>query len=69
MRAPRGKPCAVQVRGHAPRLVEHLAPGVVGHRAAAERLRQEDAVGLARLVVEHMVEDQFVHVDVSVGCC
>ncbi len=58
MRAPRGEAAALQVRGHAPRLVQHLGPGVVDHAALAERLGQVDAVGLARLVVEHVVEDQ-----------
>ena len=59
MRAPRGEAAALQVRGHAPRLVQHLGPGVVGDLPPAQRLGQVDAVGVARLVVEHMVEDQW----------
>ncbi len=36
---------ALQVRGHASRLVEDLAPRVVAHHAAAQRLRQRHPVG------------------------
>ena len=36
---------ALQVRGHASRLVEYLAPRIVEHRAAAQRLRHGHPVG------------------------
>ena len=39
---------ALQVRGHAPRLVQHLAPRCSRPRGPAERLGQVDAVGRAR---------------------
>ena len=58
---------ALQVRGHAPRLVEHLRPGVVDDAALALRLGQVDAVGQLRFVVEDVVEDQWCGVSSAQG--
>ena len=50
---------ALQVSGHAARLVQRLLPGVVRHFAAAQGLGQVDLVGLGGFEVVNVVEDEF----------
>ena len=54
----RRKAIALQVRGHAPRLVHGLAPGVVGHLAFAQGLGQKDRIGDLLFVFVDVVQHQ-----------
>ena len=51
---------ALQVRRHAAALVHHLAPGVVAHRAAAQRLRQRHPVGCGLFPVIQALQRELV---------
>ena len=56
---------ALQVRRHAARLVDHLAPRVVDHLVVADRLRHVDAVAQVLLVIEDVIQHQLVRCHVS----
>ena len=65
----RRKAQAVQVGGHAPRLVHGLAPGVVHHLALAHRLGEVDVIGQVFFVLVDVVQQPLgvCHESLSLG--
>ncbi len=60
---------ALQVRGHAPRLVNRLAPGGVHDLVVADRLRHVDVIAKLLLVVEDVIQHEPVLCHVSSVVC
>src|SRR6266513_64237 len=50
---------ALQMCRHAPRLIQHLAPGVFDQSATTDRLDEEHLVRSRGLVVVNVVQNQF----------